>query len=59
MNETDKKILSMLPERFTKKQADEVVRLLGLSNRYFECFTRKKVFKSIIVKSFHGVYRKL
>ena len=59
LTKTDLKLIEMLPTKFNKRQAAETVRLLGLNKRYFENFTRKKLFLTHFERIFHGEYQKI
>ena len=58
LNATDIKLIDALPEKFTRKIAVETVKLLNLSDQYFEVFCRKRIFNQYFERVFHGIYVK-
>jgi hypothetical protein len=59
LSKTDTIIISALPVKFTKKEAENIFKSLGLTERYFENFTRKKCFNQYYNRIFHGVYERI
>jgi len=59
MNKKQNELYDWLPQKFTSKQAMEICKHIGLSERYFEISMRRKKWNAKFQKVFQGQYEKV
>jgi hypothetical protein len=59
MNKKQNELYDWLPKKFTRRQAMEICKQIGLNERYFEISLRRKKWNDKFQRVFQGEYEKV